>query len=159
MDITQWYGVVLGALTVFILIIFNLHIRPPVFLLKHVLYPQLHPLIRGVNTVTRFEAILIGSLLVGNVLCTTLGIKSSSDFVKRTALVSVINIFPLFLGGRINVIVSLSGIRYEAYARFHRWVGRIAIVECIVHSSLAAASQKHFHSWSQIYGLIVSFPS
>ncbi|KAF2182632.1 hypothetical protein K469DRAFT_669639 [Zopfia rhizophila CBS 207.26] len=156
MDITQWYGVALGALAALILIISNLYIRPPVFLLKHIFYPQIHPLIRGASKTTRFEAILIGSFLVGNVLCTTLGIKSSSDFVKRTALASVINIIPLFFGGRINTIGSFSGIKYEAYARIHRWIGRIAIAECIVHSTLAAASQKSFRSRSQISGLIAT---
>lgn len=157
MDITQWYGVALGSLAALIILFSNLHIRPAVFLLKHIFYPQIHPLIRGTSKTTRFEAILIGSFLVGNVLCTSLGIKSPSDFVKRTALVSVINIIPLFLGGRINTIVSFSRVKYEPYARIHRWLGRIAIVECIVHSTLASASQKSFHSRSQIYGLTVSF--
>ncbi|KAF2181148.1 hypothetical protein K469DRAFT_752979 [Zopfia rhizophila CBS 207.26] len=80
----------------------------------------------------------------------SLGSKSHSDFMKRTALASVINIIPLCFGGRINTIVNFSGTKYEGFTAG----STIAIAECIVHSTLAAASQKSFRSRSQISGLI-----
>jgi hypothetical protein len=158
MDIAQWYGVALGALAALVLIVLNFRVRLPVFLLKHIVYPQLHPLIGGGGNTTRGEAVIVVLFLAGNALCMTLGVRGSPDLVKRTAQLSAINTIPLFLGGRINALANATGVRYATYAKAHRWIGWVAVAQAILHAAVAATSQKSFRSRPEISSLVVSCP-
>lgn len=60
---------------------------------------------------------------------------------------SVINLMPLALGGHMNFIASRCKIRPHTYERIHRWVAKVAIVEGLLHSSMAVASNVT-GSWS-----------
>ena len=78
-------------------------------------------------------------------------------FVKRCGLLSGINLIPLFLGGQMNPIVNHSGVGLRLYARIHRWLGRIAIVEGIIHMTVAWPTNKSkFTVLPDISGLAVS---
>jgi len=166
MDITQWYGVGLGALAIafctfglFIKFALSLGIkfvrtRTTVFFLKHIFYPRVHPLL---GEMTRFNLILVVIFILGNILCVTIGIHNFSDLSNRTALASTINLIPLFLGGHMNWVVSRCGISFESYSCVHRWLGRVSIAEGILHAIIASVGDKaHFRSQSQKAGLIVS---
>ncbi len=64
---------------------------------------------------------------------------------------------PLALGGHMNIVVSRYGITSRAYERMHRWLGRVAVVEGLVHASLATASRTpDLHDSSQVAALVVS---
>ena len=158
MDLVQWYGIALTALAAVVLV--ASHIRPllPFWLLRHLAYPRLHPLIGGTGDTTRFEAVVLGVFLAGNVLCSSIGVKSSSDLVKRTGQLFTINAIPLFLGGKIGPLVNTLRLRYGDFARAHRWLGRVAAAQAVVHAAVAVSAKKDFRSPSQIAGLVVSRP-
>ncbi|KAJ4332797.1 hypothetical protein N0V95_009572 [Ascochyta clinopodiicola] len=159
MDVVQWYGIALTALAATVLA--ASHLRPllPLWLLRHVAYPRLHPLLGGTGDTTRFGAIVVGVFLAGNVLCSGLGVKSSSDLVKRTGQLFTVNAIPLFLGGKIGPLVNVLRMQYEDFARAHRWLGRVAAAQAVVHAAVAATAKKDFRSQSQAAGLVVSRPS
>ena len=70
---------------------------------------------------------------------------------------STINLIPLSLGGQINLIASRYRIRLGAYARIHRWLGKVAIVEGLVHTVAAVSLQKpNLRVQSDVAALIVS---
>ncbi|KAI1382607.1 uncharacterized protein F4822DRAFT_435284 [Hypoxylon trugodes] len=50
---------------------------------------------------------------------------------------SIINLIPLFLGGCMNVIADCCGISLRTYARIHRSLGRVAILEGLIHVAVA----------------------
>lgn len=156
MDVVQWYGIALTALAAVVLA--TSHLRPllPFWLLRHTAYPPLHPLLGGPLDATRFEAVTVGVFLAGNVLCSGLGVKSSSDLVKRTGQLFTINAIPLCLGGKIGPLVNVLRMQYEDFARAHRWLGRVAAAQAVVHAAVAATAKKDFRSQSQIAGLVVS---
>ncbi|OCL05849.1 hypothetical protein AOQ84DRAFT_379187 [Glonium stellatum] len=90
---------------------------------------------------TRLDGILIVAFVVGNILCITIRFKDISRLARRSGLMSTINLMPLSLGAHMNLIASCCGISLGANARIHRWLGRVAIAEGLIHS--AAPLQKH----------------
>ncbi|KAI9772408.1 MAG: hypothetical protein M1840_000611 [Geoglossum simile] len=162
MDITQWYAVALGALAVssivFCLFWFIIRVArtyATFYFLKHVFYPQVHKYLRGSGKTTRFDVILIIGFLMGNTLCVTIGVRNTSCLIKRTGLMSIINLMPLALGSHMNLVVNRCGLGPESYGRMHRWLGRVAIIEGFVHSTVAATSQKpDLHDSTQVAALI-----
>ncbi|KAI9767639.1 MAG: hypothetical protein M1840_005510 [Geoglossum simile] len=159
MDITQWYAVALGGLVAVSVISYLLlsiiriaHTYTTIYFLKYLFYPQVHRYIRGKTT--RFDAVLIVAFLVGNILCTTIGVKDIPSFTRRTGLMSTINLMPLSLGGHLNLVASRCGITFEDYSRIHRWLGWVAIAEGLVHAAAAASIQKlSLHTLPQIAAL------
>lgn len=156
MEIAQWYGVALVAFASIVVAALHLRAHLPAWLLRHVVYPQIHPLLGGAGDTTRSEAIVVGVLLSGNILCSILDVRSASDLVKRTAQLSIINTVPLFLGGRISPLVNVLKVQYNTYAAAHRWLGRIAAVQAVLHAAVAVTLRRGFRSQSQIAGLVVS---
>jgi predicted ferric reductase len=77
--------------------------------------------------------------LTGNVVCVAIGSRDST-VIRRLAIMSVINLVPLALGGHMNFIASRCRIRPQNYERMHRWVGKVAILEGLIHSVMAALS-------------------
>ena len=91
---------------------------------------------------TRFDVILIAVLFIGNVICTTVGVKDIPNLIGRTGLISIVNLMPLPLGGHMNLIASRCGISLEAYVSIHRWLAMAGIVEGLVHTAIAASHLK-----------------
>ena len=175
MDITQWYAVALGAIAA-ACILFSMsrvmiklsHTYGSFYFLKWVFYPEIVSYLRWSNTITQilrylggsdtttpFDAVLAMGFVVGNILCITTG--DTSGLIERTGLMATVNLVPLALGGRMNVIGSYCGVGLGGFRRIHRLLGRVAIIEGSVHSIMAARSRKlELHVPSQVAALIVS---
>jgi hypothetical protein len=76
---------------------------------------------------------------VGNALSLAINVKSVLEFTKRSGLVLIINLIPLSLGANINPIVSYCSVGLPTYAKLHRWLGRVAIIEGLIHVVAAAS--------------------
>lgn len=145
MNSTQWYPAVLRAIGIVCILFYVLSLvyaRYGVYwtyiFLKYVFYRQIPRRLRGPSRITYFEAILLLLFLAGNVLCVAIGAKNTS-VTNRMGTLSVINLMPLALGSHMNFIASRCRIRPQSYERMHRWVGKVAIVEGLIHSVMAAA--------------------
>jgi DMSO/TMAO reductase YedYZ heme-binding membrane subunit len=80
-----------------------------------------------------------------------------TKILQRTGLLSLVNLIPLALGSHMNSVVSCCGLGYEAYSAIHRWIGRVAVIEGVIHVILAVVSQTpNLHSSTQIAALVVS---
>jgi len=102
--------------------------------LKHVFYPQADKYIRGT---TRYHALLALALLAGNVVCL---MDDCIKILQRTGLLSIVNFVPLALGSHMNSVVSCRGLGYEAYNIIHRWMGRVTMIEGVIHVILTVVS-------------------
>ena len=91
-------------------------------------------------------AILVFYLLSNVVYCTYLDYsrpKTSllAELRGRTGHLSIVNMVPLIvLAGRNNPFIYLLRISFDTYNLFHRWVGRVAVLEAIVHTIAWAAN-------------------
>jgi len=57
-----------------------------------------------------------------------------SDVTKRTGYLAIMNMLPLFLlSSRNNPLISWTGISFDTYNLVHRWLGRIVVLESLIH--------------------------
>ena len=167
MDVTKWYAVALGAIAALVLGFYLMqsvyklvHTYATILFLKHLLYPQIHRRLRGSGRTSRFDVMLIMAFLIANMLLISIGVRSKAHIIQRTGLLSIINLIPLALGGRINLVANWCGITLGDYSRVHRWLGRVAITEGLVHSVVAAIfGPPHISRFSRGFGIAVSSTS
>jgi hypothetical protein len=161
MNVIQWYAVALAAIAalsivfyVFGILIGILRTYATYHFLKHVFYPRVYKYVGGT---TRYHALLVIALLVGNVLCLTIGTHNRKEIMQRTGLLSTVNLVPLAFGSHMNSIVSCCRLRYEAYSAIHRWIGRVAMIEGVIYAILAVVLQTpNLHSSTRVAALVVS---
>ncbi|KAL1963552.1 hypothetical protein VTN77DRAFT_7997 [Rasamsonia byssochlamydoides] len=91
---------------------------------------------------SRFHTILIGLYIVSQIAyCGLLDYAVNekpaliAELRGRTGTLAVLNMVPLFiLAGRNNPLISLLHVSFDTYNLFHRWLGRIVVVEAITHT-------------------------
>ncbi|KAH8807067.1 hypothetical protein F5884DRAFT_788434 [Xylogone sp. PMI_703] len=148
--LAQWYAIATAAF-IGILAIRLLGSHAPVYFapartwfLRHVLYATFIRR-RYFGGVSRFHALLIGTYIVANGFCMGLGIKSASDLIVRSGTMASINLIPLFLGGRTNMLANLLGISLHTYYLAHHWIGRVVIAQTIFHVTMVIITRR---SWT-----------
>ncbi|EXK83410.1 hypothetical protein FOQG_12272 [Fusarium oxysporum f. sp. raphani 54005] len=140
MDTVSWYAVALGGLTVLpiltyviILLIAPIQRRGKILFRRYLAYPQIPKYLRRSRGTSWLDIIVLSMFLGANAIVLSVGISDIAGLARRSGLVSIINIVPLFLGGRMNIIASSCGFGLRDYTRVHRWLGNIAIVEGLIH--------------------------
>jgi predicted ferric reductase len=69
----------------------------------------------------------------------------------RTGHLSVINMVGLFLlAGRNNPLIRLFRISFDTFNLFHRWIGRIVVLQAVAHTVAWAMNNEKAHGWSGI---------
>ncbi|KAL4936267.1 hypothetical protein BDV06DRAFT_95847 [Aspergillus oleicola] len=120
---------------------------------KHILYAPLGrkrhnreiQLSAAVNVGTlpsRFQTILIVLYVASQIAyCTLLdyneNVKAAlvAELRGRSGTLAILNMVPLFiLAGRNNPLIPLLRISFDTYNLLHRWLGRIVVIESIVHT-------------------------
>ncbi|KAH0545347.1 hypothetical protein FGG08_000646 [Glutinoglossum americanum] len=101
------------------------------------------------------QAIVLLAYVVVNGICMGIGVRNTKDLMLRSGMMASVNIVPLFLGGRTSFLANGIGIPLHTYYLAHHWVGRTAIIQGLLHASLAILSSntvgKHI-----ISGLVVA---
>ncbi|CZR55712.1 uncharacterized protein PAC_05600 [Phialocephala subalpina] len=162
MNIAQWYAVSVAAVSACLLIhrigslAANFFVsRFQVLALKKLVYPLLRR--RYFGSVTRFQGLMVGSYIVINGFCMGIGIKNTGDLLLRSGTMAAINMIPLFLGGRTSVLANFLGISVHTYYLAHHWIGRVVILQSLLHVVLVIATGKPWtFDSSQISGISVS---
>lgn len=120
---------------------------------KDVLYAPIHrkrhnrevQLSKAINMGTlpsRLHIILLLLYLISNVVyCCLLSYKTKNkaaliaEVRGRTGYLAVVNMVPLIvLAGRNNPLIPLLRVSFDTYNLFHRWIGRIVVLESIAHT-------------------------
>lgn len=111
--------------------------------------------IKGAFRITRLELLLIFGFIGCNIFVLAFRVSSAADFEKRSAVVSAINIIPLFLGGNPNPLFDLIGVSTGSYHLIHYWIGGVAILEGLIHAGM---SIQFGGNKLKISGILVSCP-
>jgi predicted ferric reductase len=110
---------------------------------KCFIYTLLYRRLNGSSDITVLSAILLSLLLAGNVIASVLRFSDRHDFSLRLARLSLTNMVILYFGGRTNMIVDkIFRLSHTEYHLLHRWLGRIAVVEGILHGFLELAQSR-----------------
>ncbi|KAI5460071.1 ferric reductase like transmembrane component-domain-containing protein [Mariannaea sp. PMI_226] len=100
---------------------------------------------------TRFQMLFLTAYFAVNVIFCVIEIPfaetvdiAAAQIRNRAGVLSTLNMIPLIiLAGRNNPLIPLLGISFDTYILLHRWFGRIAILEALVHT-LAHFAKSHW---------------
>ena len=90
--------------------------------------------------------ILVLYLLSNVVYCTYLDYSQPkaanlAELRGRTGHLSIVNMVPLIvLAGRNNPFIWLLRVSFDTYNLFHRWIGRVVVIEAVIHTIAWAAN-------------------
>lgn len=73
---------------------------------KRKYYLQVHRYIKDLEKATLFDADLIITFIIKNIICFTLKVKNITTLVKRFSMICIINLVPLALRKHINIITN-----------------------------------------------------
>lgn len=77
----------------------------------------------------------------------------------RGGMLGAVNMIPLFLfAGRNNPLISWLKISFDTYNLFHRWLGRLAVFEVIVHLVSWSVAQMAATGWSGLLDRVLHDP-
>ncbi|MCJ1402705.1 hypothetical protein MMC11_005926 [Xylographa trunciseda] len=107
---------------------------------------------------SRFDTLLLGLYLTSNtVYCLLLNYSVMdkaaimAEIRGRTGHLSIVNAVLIFLfAGRNNPLISLFGLSFDTFNLFHRWGGRIVIVEALAHTVAWGINEHAAKGWDGI---------
>ncbi|KAI5306345.1 hypothetical protein KEM56_001272 [Ascosphaera pollenicola] len=69
----------------------------------------------------------------------------------RSGNLAVLNMIPLFIfAGRNNPLIGVLHVSFDTFNLYHRWLGRFAAMEAIVHTSAWMANAVRAHGWAEM---------
>ncbi|KAH8684445.1 ferric reductase like transmembrane component-domain-containing protein [Tricladium varicosporioides] len=146
----------------------------PLFRKRHNKEIQLSSAINVGTLPSRLHSIFLSFYILSNLLyCCLLDYHGQSrasllaEARGRTGHLAVMNMLPLFLfSARNNPFVSLLGIPFDTFNLFHRWVGRIVVIQSLAHTFIWGVNNEKARGlerlWSHLCGdpfLIYGFVS
>jgi hypothetical protein len=157
------YVSVLGSVIVWRLLRFlTARARDHVFsiLSKWLIHTVVLARLNGSSDVSVIAGLMVFCMIVGNVISSVIAVTSQADFSARLARLCITNLVILFLGGRTNFIADkLLQLSHNEYHLAHRWIGRICIVEGLIHGILSAFQhRKPLRAIDITVGFIVTRP-
>ena len=103
------------------------------------------PRVNESSDLTVLSMTLVIVIITGNVVAALVGLQERETSSLRLARLSSINMVFLYMGGRTNIVVDkLFRLSHSEYWLLHRWLGRIAVIEGVVHGGI-----QYTHSKSQ----------
>lgn len=104
---------------------------------------------------SRFHTVILLLYLLSNVAYMSLldyGQKNRAALLAelrgRSGVLAVVNMIPLMvLAGRNNPLISILRVSFDTYNLLHRWVGRVVVVESVVHTCAWAANKVRADGW------------
>ncbi|KAI0976396.1 hypothetical protein F4678DRAFT_416913 [Xylaria arbuscula] len=140
MDITVFYGAILAIILIsatcrrFAVVIterFQQQFR------RNVLYPLALTRRNHTDSITRLDVLCLLVFLGANGVILGWSPREPSAISRRASQLSLLNIVPLFLGGKTNPLISFVGIPLSKYYFAHHWFGRVAAVEALIHLGIS----------------------
>lgn len=92
---------------------------------------------------TLLQSLIFVVFLAVNCFC--IGYDHRNDLsvvASRCAILSVINMVPLFMAGRSNTIVSALSLPLHVHQLIHNWLGRLSIVQAFFHIIFVRTSRQ-----------------
>ncbi|KAK7179080.1 ferric reductase like transmembrane component [Paraphaeosphaeria sporulosa] len=113
------------------------------FIRKRLLYALLVRRLRTSSDISVLAGLNLFLCGAANVTACTLWVPNPAEIAKRCGTLFIINVIPLYLGGRTNYIADkILRLQLNEYALLHRWMGRICVAQGLVHGFVNAATSR-----------------
>ena len=104
---------------------------------------------------SRPQSIVLTGLIAMNIVFCAHGIEwhgpldiKLNHLRNRSGTLSVVNMIPLVLmAGRNNPLIGLLNLPFDTFNLFHRWFGRIIVIEALVHTIAFTTKLVHGAGW------------
>ncbi|TVY38117.1 Ferric/cupric reductase transmembrane component, partial [Lachnellula subtilissima] len=115
---------------------------------------------------SRFHSILLAIFILSNLAFMAFLDYSRSDAYSvladlrgRSGVLAIINMIALIIfAGRNNPLIPLLQISFDTYNLMHRWVGRVVVLEVIIHTMAWAIVKHAATGWTGIWHMIGTNP-
>ncbi|KAL4874209.1 ferric reductase like transmembrane component-domain-containing protein [Aspergillus karnatakaensis] len=115
---------------------------------------------------SRFQTILVTAYVASQIAyCALLdydeNVKAAlvAELRGRSGTLAVLNMVPLFiLAGRNNPLIPLLRISFDTYNLIHRWLGRIVVVESVVHTIAWMINAVDEKGWADMWARLGNTP-
>lgn len=82
--------------------------------------------------------------------------KFCAELRGRSGTLALVNMVPLIiLAGRNNPLIPMLKISFDTYNLLHRWMGRIVVIEVIIHTIAWAIPAVADKGWSKAFGAVL----
>jgi hypothetical protein len=109
------------------------------------------------SSVTVLQFLLFFAYLTVNGLF--MGLHSRNDYAvvaRRCAMLSSINMMPLFLAGRPSFLVTFLHLPLHVHHLVHHWIGRVSIIQALLHIVFILRSHTNKKQFT-LSGTVVSY--
>ena len=164
---SEWYGIGLGGLLA-TWILYRLAAKMSRLLIinvsfsffRHLSYPKEIGRMTLRGDVTRLQLLVLVMFVSSNIVCMALKVKSLTQLSSRTALLSLVNLIPLFAGSRLSLAADTLGVSLRTQNRMHTLLGLVSGLQALIHSGISIADRS-FTTWNEftISGFTVSTPA
>lgn len=103
---------------------------------RRLLQSRVPNILHRLDVLSYAHCVLLAVLLASNIVVLVFTARSFAEIQKRAGAMAVISLFPLFAGPTFSQTSSLCHLSRDTLAWAHRWVGRICLVHCLIHSTV-----------------------
>ncbi|KAK7729405.1 hypothetical protein SLS53_009255 [Cytospora paraplurivora] len=115
---------------------------------------------------SRLQLIVLAGYFATNIAFCLMNIKFHSNFDSwidqlrnRTGVLAVVNMVPLWLmAGRNNPLIKWLGMSFDTFNLLHRWLGRIVVIEALIHTFAYWGGSAAEKGWSAALAGTVKSP-
>lgn len=138
----------------------------PLWKKRHNLEIKLSSAVNMGTLPSRFHTLLLVAYLLSNfVYCVFLRYSELDKYAVvaelrgRSGMLAIVNMVPLIiLAGRNNPLIPLLLISFDTYNLLHRWMGRMVVLETVIHTTCWAYVEHAATGWSGIGSKIMKSP-
>ncbi|KAF2194711.1 hypothetical protein K469DRAFT_706201 [Zopfia rhizophila CBS 207.26] len=111
------------------------------FLRKKLIYTLVIRRSKSTSDVNVIAFLSILLVIAANITACTLKLTDRIELARRCGTLFIINVVPLYLGGRTSLVADrILRIRLSDYSLMHRWMGRICVIQGLVHGIINAST-------------------
>ncbi|TVY78380.1 Ferric reductase transmembrane component [Lachnellula suecica] len=115
---------------------------------------------------SRFHSILLAIYILANIAFLAAldytrpnAYSVTAELRGRSGVLAIINMVALVIfAGRNNPLITILQISFDTYNLMHRWVGRVVVVEVIIHTAAWAAVKHAATGWPGVWEMMGNDP-
>lgn len=111
------------------------------------------------ETFTFLDLCSVSLYIIANGIAMLYNMRTLDELRLRSGVLAIINLIPLGFNAHSNILSDKLKLSTAHYSRIHRWIGRVSIVQCLVHLASNYRSELSLQGPNNIGGILVCLES